>query len=382
MTVKHIDILIIGGGVAGVSLAAHLGERLQARGSGGEVLLVEAEPVLAHHTSGRSAQQLIPSYGPEPVRELTSLTLEELRRTQVGLFRPVIWPSSFVMAGTHEDVAANASAAMESIGLEELAALAPEMRLDRFQAAGLDTTAVRSDAPALIDWHASRARAAGVELRTGHRVVGIEPSASEDRFAVTLQTPDGSEQVEADVVVNAAGAWAHQVAELAGGTPVGLTPLRRTAAIVTLGAPLAPEHPMVVRADDGYYYRREGDRLLISPSEAVPSVAEDAQPIMAEVDAAIELIHQDTTLRIGPVQRAWTGLRTESPDGVPVVGPDPRRQGLFWLAGQTGYGFQTSSALARLSTDLLVDGEVGDWCPTWAAQALDPDRFEVSVGSE
>ena len=236
---------------------------------------------------------------------------------------------------------------------------------------------MRSDAPRLIDWHADRARSAGAQLRTGARVTAIEQSSTGEGFEVTVQTEDGIERLHARGVINAAGAWADHVASLAGAAPLGLTPLRRTAAVVTLGDPLAPEHPMVDRADEAYYYRREGSDLLISPSEAVPSPAEDAQPIMAEVEAVIELIRQDTTLQIGPVQRAWTGLRTESPDGVPAVGTDPQVPGLFWLAGQSGYGFQTCSALARLATDLLVDGAVGDWCPAGAAEALDPGRFRT-----
>lgn len=378
MSLTSVDHLIVGGGVAGVSLAAHLAERERAADERADVLLLEAEPILAHHTSGRSAQQLIPSYGPDAVRELTRLTLEELDRTQAELAHPVVWPSGFLMAGTEEQVAAGASEAMRRISLDELAQLAPELRIERFEAAGLDTTAVRSDAPRLIHWHAERARSAGAQLRTGARVTGIEPRPAGDGFEVSVQTETGTERIHARVVVNAAGAWADHVASLAGAAPLELTPLRRTAAVVTLAEPLAPEHPLLDRADEAYYYRPEGEHLLISPSEAVPSPAEDAQPILAEVEAVIELIRQDTTLQIGPVQRAWTGLRTESPDGVPVVGPDPEVPGLFWLAGQSGYGFQTCSALARVATDLLVDGAVGDWCPAWAAQALDPRRFPLA----
>lgn len=378
-----VDHLIIGGGVAGVTLAAHLAERVCGGADGAaapSVLLLEAEPVLAHHTSGRSAQQLIPSYGPDAVRELTRLTLQELDRTQGVLEHPVVWPSAFLMAGTEEQVQANASGAMQRITLEELARLAPELRPGRFAAAGLDTTAVRSDAPRLIQWHAERARTAGAKLRTGARVTRIAPLA-DGGFEVSLEpgsTGGEPERIRAHTVVNAAGAWAGHVAALAGAAELDLTPLRRTAAVVTLAEPLDPAHPMVDRADEAYYYRREGEHLLISPSEAVPSPAEDAQPVMAEVEAVIELIRQDTTLQIQQVQRAWTGLRTESPDGVPVVGPDPQVPGLFWLAGQSGYGFQTCSALARVATDLLVDGAVGDWCPAWAAEALAPARFSAA----
>lgn len=236
---------------------------------------------------------------------------------------------------------------------------------------------MRSDAPRLIDWHAGRARSAGAQLRTGARVTAIEQSSTGEGFEVTVQTEDGIERLHARGAINAAGAWADHVASLAGAAPLELTPLRRTAAVVTLGDPLAPEHPMVDRADEAYYYRPEGEHLLISPSEAVRSPAEDAQPVMAEVQAVIELIRQDTTLQIEEVRRAWSGLRTESPDGVPAVGTDPQVPGLFWLAGQSVYGFQTCSALARVATDLLVDGAVGDWCSAWVAEALDPGRFRT-----
>jgi glycine/D-amino acid oxidase-like deaminating enzyme len=174
-------------------------------------------------------------------------------------------------------------------------------------------------------------------------------------------------------VVNAAGAWADAVAAIFGAAPQGLVPYRRTAAVVDVGHPLAADQPMVAAADDSFYYRPEGGQVLISPSEKVASAAEDARPRPGDVEAVIGLINRMTTMDIRSVARSWTGLRTEPADGHPVVGFDGTVPGFFWLAGQGGYGFQTSCGIAELATGLLLGRGFGTCSPATVA-ALSPLR--------
>ncbi|WP_345152541.1 NAD(P)/FAD-dependent oxidoreductase [Arthrobacter ginkgonis] len=354
------DVLIIGGGIAGLSLASALAEHA-------DVVLLEAEPTLAHHTSARSAQQLVPGYGPPPVRELTRATLAALAALPDA--RRLVWPSRFMVVGRAADVQAHRTEAMETITHAEACALVPALLPEAFESAALDTTSVRTDATALIEHHRALAAARGARILTGHRVDAAEKH--DPGWLVSA----GKTTIRAARVVNAAGAWADRVAALFGAEPLGLVPLRRTAAYVDVARPLPPETPMVSSADNTWYFRPEGQRVLVSPSEAVPSEPCDAQPVPREVDAVVAKVDSVTTLGITGVQRAWTGLRTEAPDGVPVVGFDPAVEDFFWLAGQGGFGFQTSSGIAALAVGLLEGVRPKGSAETLAA--LDPGRFRT-----
>ncbi|WP_246165510.1 NAD(P)/FAD-dependent oxidoreductase [Arthrobacter yangruifuii] len=391
------DILVIGGGIAGLSLAAELASRLagaeesaeSAEGAagaagaartsgsagrdsgGGRVVLVEAESTLGYHTSSRSARQLIPSYGPQVIQDLTLRTLALIRAAEANLPEPILAPRSFLLIGDEDSVRDRASSHMHPVMPAEALGLAPELRPDAFSAAGLDTTSVACNTDALLEYHRARLTAAGGRILTGRRVqtarrVG-DPGS--DRWEAVA----GGMRVEAPVVINAAGAWADILAGTFGARPLGLTPYRRTAAVVDVERPLDAGAPMVADAEDRFYYRPEGRQVLISPSEREPSVAEDARPREADVRALVELVNGVTTMGITGVARAWTGLRTEAPDGLPVVGWDVAVPGFFWLAGQGGYGFQTSSAIAELAAGILLDGD-GE---NSAREALSPARLQV-----
>lgn len=343
------DVVIVGGGIAGLSLASALtsDDRAKLR-----VTLVEAEHSLAYHTSSRSARQLIPSYGPEVIQQLTERTLHLIRALEDGLPTPVLTPRSFMLVGSEHDVAARASGAMERVSWEDAVRLCPpiEPAADGhgYDAAGLDTTAVGCNTDALLDHHRSAAEAGGTNILTGARVHSVQ------RLRTAWEVGAGSQAVHAAVVVNAAGAWADELAVLSGVATQGMRPYRRTAAVVAADNIPAPDSPMVAAADDTFYFRRDDDGLLISPAETVPSVPEDAQPRPEDLEALISRLDSMTTLGVGNVMRAWTGLRTQVADGLPVVGFDPEAEGFFWLAGQGGYGFQTSSAIAELAAGLIT----------------------------
>lgn len=361
-----VDTVIIGGGIAGLSLASELAER---RGSGAGITVVEAEAALAHHTSSRSAQQLIPSYGPEPVLELTRLTIPDLVAPAHAAPSPLAWHSPFVVTGSPADVAAETVPGLRTLSSEELFEYCPELaeNPERYRAAVIDDSAVRTDATALVEWHRQRAEQAGVRIITRAKITAARPTG-DGAWVLTA----GNNELKARTVVNAAGAWADHVAKFFAAAPQHLQPLRRTAALVSLSEPLGPTHPMVEDAASGWYYRPDGDGAMISWGEAEPSPACDAQPHPLAIDELIETVQRETAMRVTGVRKAWTGLRTETPSDVPVCGWDPQADNLLWLVGQGGYGFQTSSALARAATDVLVDGRIGDWLSAESAAALRP----------
>ncbi|WAP51087.1 FAD-dependent oxidoreductase [Arthrobacter sp. ATA002] len=362
------DVLVVGGGIAGLSLASALAGRTG-------VLVAEAEQTLGYHTSSRSARQLIPSYGPGVVQDLTLRTLALIRALEVHLPEPVLTPRSFLLVGSEENVRDRASGHMHPIMPAEMQALAPELKPGLFAAAGLDTTSVACNTDALMDYHRRRILDRGGKILTGHpvRAAELKGEASEtgtSDHGGSWVTTAGALHIRSKVVVNAAGAWADQVAGLYGARPRGLQPYRRTAAVVDVGHPLPAGAPMVADAGDSFYYRPEGRRVLISPSESEASGPMDAQPRQEDIAALITRINSVTTLGITGAVKCWTGLRTEAADGLPVVGYDDGVPGLFWLAGQGGYGFQTSSGIAELAAALLLGQEP----ETAAVQALNPGR--------
>lgn len=337
----HYDVVIVGGGIAGLSLASALAGRCS-------VALVEAEQTLAYHTSARSARQLIPSYGPAVVQELTVRTLELLAAQDSARPEPVLSPRSFLLIGDEASVRAGASGHMHLVTHAEAMRRCPVLVPESFTAAGLDTGSFACNAPLLLEDHRQRAEAGGVHIITGARV------HSAQRLGSGWELGAGQEGFQAAVVVNAAGAWADELAVLSGVEKVGLQPYRRTAAIVDVEHPLPEGCPMVAAADDSFYFRRDGEQVLISPSESVPSRPEDARPFPGDIEALVARLNGITTLGIRGVRKAWTGLRTEAADGVPVVGFDAEAPGFFWLAGQGGYGFQTSSGIAELAAGLIL----------------------------
>lgn len=355
----NYDVVIVGGGIAGLSLASALAGKCS-------VALVEAEQSLAYHTSARSARQLIPSYGPPVVQELTLRTLELIAAQDANRPEPVLSPRSFMLIGDDSSVREKASGHMHRITHAEAMELCPVLNPEAFTAAGLDTGSFGCNAPLLLDDHRQRAEAGGVDVITGARV------HSAQRLGSGWELGAGQEGFQAAVVVNAAGAWADELAVLSGVEKVQLQPYRRTAAIVDVDRPLPEGSPMVAAADDSFYFRRDGEQqVLISPSESVPSGPEDAQPFPGDVEALIARLNTLTTLGIRGVSKAWTGLRTEAADGIPVVGFDAEAPGFFWLAGQGGYGFQTSSGIAELAAGLILAGQ-GSVPSAGAAEAASP----------
>ncbi|MFC8410651.1 NAD(P)/FAD-dependent oxidoreductase [Arthrobacter sp. NPDC057259] len=340
----HYDVVIAGGGIAGLSLASALAGKCS-------VALVEAEQTLGYHTSARSARQLIPSYGPPVVRDLTLRTLELIGTHEGTRPEPVLSPRRFMLIGDEDAVREQASGFMHLIGHDEALKLCPALKPESFTAAGLDSGSFACNASLLLEDHRERAVAGGVDIITGARIHSAQRTGSGWELGA------GQEALSTAVVVNAAGAWADELAVLAGVEKLGLQPFRRTAAIVDVENPLPPGCPMVA-ATDSFYFRPEGrHQVLISPSEKVPSGPEDARPYPGDVEALIARLNEVTTLGINAVSRAWTGLRTEASDGIPVVGFDAEAPGFFWLAGQGGYGFQTSSGIAELAAGLILAGQ-------------------------
>jgi D-arginine dehydrogenase len=254
--------------------------------------------------------------------------------------------------------------ALERLDAGATVGLCPALDPEVISGGAYEATARDIDVLALLDRFARRARAAGAQIRTD---VGFV-SAVGVRGGWEVESTAGP--IHAGVVVNAAGAWGDEIAAAFGAAPAPLAAFRRTIAIARPGdTAIDPDWPLVVGVDEDVYFKPEGPNLLLSPADESPSEPCDARPDEVDVALALDRANHLTRLGLRSVLRAWAGLRTFGPDRNPVVGYDPDVEGLFWLAGQGGYGIQTAPAMARLAAALVT----GDPIPTDIIdQGLDP----------
>jgi D-arginine dehydrogenase len=367
------DFVVIGGGMAGVSAAAHLAPL-------GSVTLLEMERTLAYHTTGRSAALFVVNYGAHGVRPLARASRRFLESppegsTEAPLLTPrgLLWIGEAAQVDQIEQIAAGSIGGGEGsrlVGPEEMWGLVPALRRERIAGGVYEPGASDIDVAALHQAFVRIARRHGAEIRPGAGVTAIERSGS--GWAVRT----GQGEIRAQAVVDAAGAWGDVVAVMAGVEPIGLQPMRRTAFMVPGNEEFA-SWPMVVDAEQRFYFKPDGVQLLCSLAEEIPSDPTDARPRMEDVAMAIERINEATTLEIAVVNSEWAGLRTFAPDRELVIGEDPTASGFFWLVGQGGVGIQTSPGYGSLLASLATGGDLSpDLVEAGVDPALtDPARF-------
>ncbi len=361
-----VDVAVVGGGMAGVSVAAALAPHL-------DVVLLEAETELAHHTTGRSAAAFLESYGSPENRALTAASralIDEIAHaegTRLLAPRPMLWIARADQSAQLAELCAEVPT-LERLDGPEAERFAPVLRPGHVAGAALETSAQDIDVMALHQHYVGSARRHGVEIARGARVTGVVRRGS----SWSLTTPRRS--FAAAVVVDAAGAWADVVARVLGAAPVGLAPLRRTVAIARTPGEVDPATPLVVDVDERFYFKPEGPNVLLSPADETPSEPCDARPDEVDVALALDRVNAATTLGLRSVVSAWAGLRTFAPDRNTVVGADPQVEGLVWCAGQGGFGIQSAPAVAAVVAHLVVGAPL----PSGLAEvvpALSPGRF-------
>lgn len=365
--VAGTDVVVIGGGIAGMSAAYWLSGRRR-------VLVLEREAQLAHHTTGRSAAVYIVNYGGPIAMRLTKASREFLDRTP-HTDHPVLEDRGVLMVGDEAHRAHIELLATEGHSLD------PTIEL-------IDGTAARAMVPVLREESAVvgmyEPNGSGMDVMGLHQAFVRGATANgavieRQEGAVRLERQDDGWRVttanlvvEADVVVNAAGAWGDDVAAMAGAVPVGLEPMRRTA--FTSPIALDPSDWPLVHVDneDGpaYFKPESGGHLLCSPADEIPSAPCDAKAEELDIALAIDRLNAVTTLGLRSVASSWAGLRTFSPDRQPVLGMDPDVPGFCWMVGQGGTGITTASA----SGEVVAAAVCGESLPGHlAALGLDMD---------
>lgn len=365
------DFALIGGGIAGASLAYRLAGQAS-------VVVLERESQPGYHATGRSAAMFMESYGTPQIQALTRASRDFYEQpptefTEHALLEP---RGCLYVAGegqqsllnqTFEDSRAQAGN-ISLIDTEHALALVPCLRPEAIVGAMLETDARDLDVHALHQGFLRAMRRAGGVLKCDAQ---LSVATREGRhWHLTLA--DGR-QLRARNLVNAAGAWADEVAQQCDVKPIGLQPCRRTA--FTFDGPEGMDFsrwPAVIGIDESFYFKPDAGQLLGSPANADPVPPQDVMPEELDIATGIYHIEAATSLTIRRPRHSWAGLRSFVADGDLVVGWDDHCEGFFWLAAQGGYGIQSAAGVSQLACAQLLDQPLPE---TLRRQGVEPHRL-------
>jgi D-arginine dehydrogenase len=358
--IRAADVAIVGAGMAGASLAAEIAPHRS-------VLLLEAEAQPGYHSTGRSAAFWSETYGGPLIQPLTTASESFLRDR--GLLKPRGAIHVADEAGEPALAMKAAEFADSPVSLQEMDRPVLERRIPGLRKewrAGLyEPSCADIDVAGLHAAYLAAARAEGVVLVTNARL----RAAGLKQGRWHLETAAG--ELTADVLVNAAGAWADEVAAIAGEAALGIQPYRRTIVQLRVDPPAPPHLPLVVDALSRFYFKPEaGGRLWLSPHDETPCPACDCAPEEYDVALAVDRLQRVVDWRVERVEHSWAGLRSFARDRLPVYGFAPGGRGFFWCAGQGGFGIQTAPAAAKLAASLLLGSE-----PEPVVAAIDPAPY-------
>jgi len=345
------DVIVLGAGMAGASIAAELAPHRR-------VLLLEREDQPGRHTTGRSAAMFFESYGNATVRGLTRASRAFLEQPPEGFAEvPLMSPRAALFVAGQEALprlqamidAPNAAPTLCRLSPAQTLALVPILRPEAVAGGALDDSGCDMEVAAILQGYLRLVRRGGAQVVLGGADVHLQRSGG-------LWTVDcRAGRFQAPVVVNATGAWADEVARQAGARPVGLQPMRRTA--MTIPAPEGHDTrdwPMVIDVDETVYFKPDAGQMLLSPANEDPMPPCDVAPEELDIAIAVDRFETLTTHPVRRIAHRWAGLRSFVADRSPVAGWDGQAEGFFWLAGQGGYGIQMAPALARAAAAILL----------------------------
>ena len=377
------EFIVVGAGIAGASAAYALAPH-------GRVVLLERESQPGYHTTGRSAALFTETYGNPTIRAITKASRAFLTDPPDGFAdHPILSPRGVLLIGRTDQAASLYTAFTEGravapdvtqLSAEEARRIVPALRADYLAGAVYEPGSMDIDVHALHRGYL-RAKTRHGPGRGGRLVTDAEVTAvAREGGGWRVETRAGA--FAAPVLVNAAGAWVDAVAKLAGLAPIGLVPKRRTAFTFDVAADQGAERwPSVIDVDEEFYVKPEAGRLLGSPADETPSAPCDAQPEEIDLAVAVDRIERAFALEVKRLHSKWAGLRSFVADKTFVVGQRPDAPGFVWLAGQGGYGIQSSPAMGRIAAGMALGRGLPDDVMALGVGAaqLAPDRPALRV---
>ena len=361
---SEFDVIIVGGGIAGASLGAEIAAKRR-------TLVIEAEEQCGYHSTGRSAAFYLESYGGDEVAKLTLASRHFLDSPPADFSDRGFLHVRGDLHVTQDDLPA-VPAEVETRVVErgELERMVPGI-LPCWNRALFEPGCADIDVASLHASFLRRFRRAGGTIATDSRATRAE--RKDGRWTIT--TADHS-QFTASIVVNAAGAWADEIATIAGARPLGIAPKRRTMVQLKVGRSNLKALPLVDDAKGTFYFKGEGDSTIwLSPHDEIATDPCDAAPEEIDIATAIHRFEQVVDWPIERVERSWAGLRSFAPDRLPVYGFDRRVPGFFWCAGQGGFGIQTSPAAAKMAAAQLLEEQADPMVAHIDPEVFSPGRF-------
>ncbi len=345
---NNFDIIVIGAGIAGASVAAHLAESKR-------VLILEMEDRPGFHTTGRSAATFEPNYGPPSILAFTRASNAFFVSPPQGFSDgPLLVPRASLFFETEGQEIFTEKLLASGSGLEELSEAQalkhfPILREGYAKRTFLDPHTGDLDVDLLHRGYLKLFKSRGGQLLNNAAAKTIERVGKNWR----ITTPQGI--FESAILVNAAGAWGDVVAVKAGVKPVGLQPKRRSIGVIPVdGIQGAADFPLVTDMGETWYAKPQSGKMIVSSADATPVDPHDAYADDMAIAEGIERLMTATTIEINHLDHSWGRLRTFAPDGSPVIGYDPYTEGFFWLVGQGGYGIQSAPALSRTAAAMVL----------------------------
>lgn len=349
---EQVDIVIIGGGIAGAAAGFALAPQRR-------VVLLERESQPGYHSTGRSAALFTEAYGNATIRALTKASRAFFTAPPPGFTdHPLLTPRGIITVGRADQKDAVEAGFAEArrhvksvrrMTPDEVCAQLPVMRRDYVAHAFIEPEAMDIDVHAVHRGYLRGITAAGGRIVTDAEVLAL------GRKGEGWHVESKAGVFAAPVVINAAGAWCDEIGKLAGVAPIGLVPKRRTAITFDLPAGQDPSAwPSMIDPEEQFYFKPDAGRILASPADETPMPPCDVQPEEMGIAILIDRIERATTCQVRRIVAKWAGLRSFVFDKTLVAGFDPAAPGFFWAAGQGGYGIQTSPTMARVVAGLVT----------------------------
>lgn len=368
---EKYDVAIVGAGIAAAGMGAQLAQR------GLKIVLLESEDRPGMHSTGRSAAIFVQNYGNDTIRALSRASFQYFQNPPKEIFdysvlgdRGILFVANEANKPHLDDLLA-AGEGLVPISVEKALEMVPLLDKDQLAAAAHEPNAKDLDVAALHQGWLKQVKKFGGEVRTDSEVL----SGSNQSGYWVLETKSGT--VEADKIVDAAGAWGDVVAERCGVRPVGLQPKRRSIGVLASPMPEQSMHwPMLIDAGETWYMKPDAGQFLVSPADEDPVEPHDAfvdDMVLAE---GLFRFEEMMDFEVTRLEHSWAGLRVFPPDGTPISGYSADQKGFFWLAGQGGYGIQTSAALSELAACQLMEIDLPEFAEQWLVDSLSPARFE------